>query len=387
MDAVTPHPFAFPDGALADLKARLAATRWPERETVDGWQQGAPLERVQALCAHWRDRHDWRACEARLNALNPCMTEIDGLDIHFLHVRSPEPDATPLILTHGWPGSVIEFLDVVGPLSDPRAHGGDAAEAFHLVIPSLPGFGLSGKPRETGWGVQRIAGAWIALMKRLGYDRFMAQGGDWGSAVTHAIGASGDPAVTGIHVNMVVAGPAEDQTGDLTEAEKAAIAAGRYYQEWGNGYAVLQSTRPQTIGYALTDSPAGQASWIYEKFGDWTDRGEGEGGGDGSGAPEAALSIDRMLDNITLYWLSATAASSARLYWESFRTFAGDAVTIPVGCSIFPREIMRPSRRWAERRYPQIVHWGEPARGGHFAAFEQPALFVEEVRATRRALP
>lgn len=382
MATVTPHPFAFTDSALADLKTRLAATRWPEREPVDGWQQGAPLDRVRALCDHWRDRHDWRACEARLNALDPSMTGIDGLDIHFLHVRSPEPDAMPLILTHGWPGSVIEFLETVGPLSDPRAHGGDARDAFHLVIPSLPGYGLSGKPRETGWGVPRIARAWITLMKRLGYDRFMAQGGDWGSAVTNAIGASGDPAVLGIHLNMVVAGPAEDQVGDLTEAEKAAIAAGRYYQEWGNGYAVLQSTRPQTIGYALTDSPVGQAAWIYEKFGDWTDH-----GGDGLGAPEPALSIDRMLDNITLYWLTATAASSARLYWESFRQFAGDPVTIPVGCSIFPREIMRPSRRWAERRYPNIVHWNELPRGGHFAAFEQPASFVDEVRATRRALP
>ena len=375
-DAVTPHPFAFPDSALVDLRDRLARTRWPERETVGDWSQGAPLDRVRALCEHWRDRHDWRACEARLNALGPSMTTIDGLDIHFLHIRSPEPDARPLIMTHGWPGSVIEFLDVIAPLTDPRAHGGAAGDAFHVVLPSLPGYGLSGKPTATGWNVDRIARAWLVLMRRLGYDRFLAQGGDWGSAVTSVLGASGDPAVAAIHLNMVITAPAP-LSDPPTAREQAAIDAGRYYAEWGNGYAIQQSTRPQTLGYALTDSPVGQAAWIVEKFHEWTDCAPDD---------DSALSVDAMLDNITLYWLSATAASSARLYWESFRTFNAPAVSIPVGCSIFPREISRPIRAWAEGKYPRLVHFNELPRGGHFAAFEQPALFVEEVRTTFRAI-
>lgn len=380
-DAVTPHPFAFSDAALADLKGRLAITRWPERETVhgtgDGWQQGAPFDKVQALCAYWHDRYDWRACEARLNALQPSMTTIDGLDVHFLHLRSPEPDALPLVLTHGWPGSVIEFLKVAGPLADPRSHGGDAQDAFHVVIPSLPGFGLSGKPAEAGWGVPRIAQAWIVLMKRLGYDRFVAQGGDWGSAVTNALGASGDAAVAAIHLNMVVVRPDAEDMADLTAVEKDALASLQRYTTEGNGYAVQQMTRPQTLGYALTDSAAGQAAWIYEKYREWTDC---------DGDPENALTLDEMLDNITLYWLSASGASSARLYWESFRTFNADPVTVPVGCSIFPHELFRASRRWAEKKYPNLIHWNELEKGGHFAAFEQPELFVDEVRTAFRTV-
>ncbi|NLA09664.1 MAG: epoxide hydrolase 1, partial [Microbacteriaceae bacterium] len=309
---VTPHPFAFSDEALADLQARLALTRWPEPATVDGWGQGAPLASVQALVERWRNGYDWRACEARLNALSPSMTTIDGLDIHFLHVRSPEPDAMPLLLTHGWPGSVIEFLKVAEALADPRAHGGDPADAFHVVIPSLPGYGLSGKPTEAGWNTDRIARAWIELMQRLGYERFVAQGGDWGSAVTNALGASGDPAVIGIHLNFVIARPDAADLADATPAELAALADMQRYSTEGNAYALQQKTRPQTLGYGLTDSPVGQAAWIYEKFREWTDC---------DGEPENALSVDEMLDNITLYWLTGTAASSARLYWESFGSF------------------------------------------------------------------
>ncbi|MCB1298494.1 MAG: epoxide hydrolase [Microthrixaceae bacterium] len=375
--AVSPHPFAFPDEALADLQARLALTRWPEPATVDGWGQGAPLASVQALVERWRNGYDWRACEARLNALSPSMTTIDGLDIHFLHVRSPEPDAMPLLLTHGWPGSVIEFLKVAEALADPRAHGGDPADAFHVVIPSLPGYGLSGKPTETGWNTDRIARAWIELMQRLGYERFVAQGGDWGSDVTNALGASGNPAVIGIHLNFVIARPDAADLADATPAELAALADMQRYSTEGNAYALQQKTRPQTLGYGLTDSPVGQAAWIYEKFREWTDC---------DGEPENALSIDEMLDNITLYWLTGTAASSARLYWESFGSFNAAPVSIPVGCSIFPREFLRSSRRWAEKRFANLVHWNELDKGGHFAAFEQPELFTDEVRASFRSL-
>lgn len=371
-DAVTPYPFAFSDAALADLKTRLGLTRWPENATAEGWAQGAPLKNMQALVARWENGYDWRVCEARLNELSPSMTTIDGLDIHFLHLRSPEPDAIPLVLTHGWPGSVIEFLKVAGPLADPRAHGGDPKQAFHVVIPSLPGFGLSGKPTETGWGTNRIAQAWIVLMQRLGYDRFVAQGGDWGSAVTNALATSGDPAVAGIHLNFVIARPDAEDMADLTDAEKASLADMQAYSTTGNAYALEQMTRPQTLGYGLTDSPVGQAAWIYEKFREWSDC---------DGEPENALTLDEMLDNITLYWLTATAASSARIYWESFGSFNANPVSIPVACSIFPREFMRGSRRWAEKKYSNIVHWNELEKGGHFAAFEQPELFVDEVRA------
>ncbi|HQZ48310.1 MAG TPA: epoxide hydrolase [Microbacteriaceae bacterium] len=376
-DAITPYPFAFSDDALADLRARLALTRWPEPATVDGWVQGAPLASVQALVHRWQNGYDWRACETRLNELSPSMTTIDGLDIHFLHVRSPEPDATPLVLTHGWPGSVIEFLKVAEALADPRAHGGDPADAFHVVIPSLPGYGLSGKPSEAGWNTHRIAQAWITLMKRLGYDRFVAQGGDWGSDVTNALGASGDPAVTGIHLNFVIARPDAEDMADLTDVEKAALADMQRYSTEGNAYALEQKTRPQTLGYGLTDSPVGQAAWIYEKFREWSDC---------DGEPENAFTVDEMLDNITLYWLTGTAASSARLYWESFGAFNADPVSIPVACSIFPREFLRASRRWAQKRYPNIVHWNELEKGGHFAAFEQPELFIGEVRSAFRSL-
>ncbi|TVV75464.1 epoxide hydrolase family protein [Sphingomonas solaris] len=361
-----------PEAALDDLRDRLARTRWPERETVMDATQGVPLADAQALCAYWRDSYDWRRCEARLNALGQFRTTIDGLGIHFLHIRSPEPDALPLILTHGWPGSVIEFLKVIGPLSDPAAHGGDRGQAFHLVIPSLPGYGFSDKPAEHGWSVERIAAAWIELMRRLGYDRFVAQGGDWGSAVTSAMAVIRPPELAAIHLNFVVATPTADDLATLNDREKTAIADMQQVSTQGRAYAELQRTRPQTLGYSLVDSPAGQAAWIYEKLAAWTDSG---------GDPTTVLSYDEMLDNIMLYWLPAAGASSARLYWESMAGFGAGTTDLPVGCSIFPGEMTRPSRRWAARKYSNIVHWGEPARGGHFAAFEQPALFVDELRA------
>ena len=375
-DAVTPFTLAVPQADLDDLTARLARIRWPDRETVDGWEQGVPLAAARSLVDHWQHRYDWRRCEAALNAVGQFTTTIDGLKLHFLHRRSPEPNALPIVITHGWPGSVIEFLKVIGPLTDPVAHGGRAADAFHVVCPSLPGYGLSDRPADR-WGVPRIAAAWITLMKRLGYDRFGAQGGDWGSAVTTAIGASGDPAVIGIHLNMLSVRPTPEDIENATPAEKAALADLKRHVDKGTGYSKQQSTRPQTLGYGLTDSPVGQAMWIYEKFREWTDC---------DGTPENALTRDEMLDDITLYWLTATATSSARLYYESFGAFGTDKVTVPTGVSIFPKEIVRPSRRWAERQYTNIIHWNELDRGGHFAALEQPKLFVEEVRATFRSL-
>jgi epoxide hydrolase len=369
-DAITPFRLAVPGADLDDLRDRLRRTRWPERETVDDWSQGIPLAYVRELCAHWADGYDWRATEARLNGLGQFRTVIDGLGIHGLHVRSPHEGALPLVLTHGWPGSVVEFLDIIGPLTDPVAHGGDAAEAFHVVCPSLPGYGFSDRPSRPGWSVERIARAWAELMRRLGYDRYGAQGGDWGSMVTADLGRLDPDHVAGIHLNMVVARPSSDG-GEPTESELAALAAYDEHRRWGTGYSKQQSTRPQTLGYGLVDSPAGQCAWIVEKFWAWTDC---------EGHPENALTRDQMLDNVMLYWLPATGASSARLYWESFTTPGLQPVDVPVGCSIFPKEIIRPPRRWAETRFTDLRYWNEVERGGHFAAFEQPGLFVDEVR-------
>ena len=370
-DAVTPFTLAVPPADLDDLNRRLAATRWPDKETVDDWTQGSPLARVRALCAHWRGGYDWRRAEARLNALGQYKTEIDGLNIHFLHVRSKHENALPLLITHGWPGSVMEFMKVIGPLTDPTAHGGKAEDAFHVIAPSLPGYGFSDKPTGTGWGVPRIAMAWIALMKRLGYTRWVAQGGDWGSAVTTTIGVIRPPECAAIHVNMPLVFPDADSRENLTEQEKGYLAGLNYYQEKDSGYSKQQSTRPQSVGYGLVDSPAGQAAWIYEKLWAWTDN---------KGAPEDVLSQDEMLDNIMLYWLPATGASSARLYWESFGSFGSVNLDLPVGVSIYPKEIFKASRRWADKVMSNIIHWGELDRGGHFAAWEQPELYVGEIR-------
>ena len=369
-DAIRPFHLNIPEAALEDLHRRIDHARWPEAELVDDWSQGARLAQVQALVDHWRHRYDWRRCEARLNALGQFKTDIDGLDIHFLHIRSRHEDALPLIITHGWPGSVLEFMKIIGPLTDPTAHGGDAADAFHLVLPSLPGFGFSDKPKTTGWGVERIAQAWAVLMQRLGYDRWVAQGGDWGSAVTSAIGAQAPAGCLGIHVNMPMARPTEAAMQAPDPREMQALAAIKHYQDWDSGYSKQQSTRPQTLGYALADSAVGQAAWIYEKMWAWTDN---------QGVPEDALTLDEMLDNIMLYWLPGNATSSARLYWESFGSFAPREINLPTGVSIFPKEIMRPTRAWADVTMTHIIHWNELDKGGHFAAWEQPELFVEDV--------
>lgn len=370
-DAITPFTLSIPDDVLDDLARRLDAVRWPEPETVTDWSQGAPLHKVQALCDHWRNGYDWRRCESRLNDLGQYRTQIDGLGIHFLHVRSPHADAMPLLITHGWPGSVIEFMKVIGPLTDPVAHGGDAADAFHVIAPSLPGFGFSDKPTSTGWKVDRIAVAWIVLMERLGYQRWVAQGGDWGSAVTTAIGVAQPTGCAAIHLNMPVVYPSADDLADLSTEEQASLAAGEHFRNNETGYSMQQRTRPQTLGYGLVDSPVGQAAWIYEKMFAWTDN---------QGQPEDVLTLDEMLDNIMLYWLPAAAASSARLYWESFGSFRNTTLNLPVGASIFPKEIFRPARRWAERHVSNIIHWNELDRGGHFAAWEQPDLYVTEIR-------
>jgi len=371
----TPFRIHADEAELRDLRDRLRRTRWPEPATAAGWAQGAPLDYVRDLCAYWADGYDWRATEARLNRLPQFRMEVDGLGLHYVHARSPHPEATPLVLTHGWPGSIVEFARVVEPLTRPP----DPADAFHVVCPSLPGYGFSDRPATTGWTVERIADAWAQLMARLGYDRFAAGGHDWGTSISTALAQRHPVRVLGIHLTPPLAAPDPATLGDLTEPERAALhdleTAGRD----GDGYSFEQSTRPQTIGYALVDSPAALCAWIVEKFHAWTD-----------GDP---LSRDDLLDNLMLYWLPATGASAARLYWESFRdvqarfrTGTTDQVTVPTGATIFPKENPRPSRRWAARRFTDIRYWSEPGTGGHFGAFEQPELYVQEVRACFRAL-
>ena len=375
--AITPFRIETPPEAVDDLRRRLHATRWPEAEPVDDWSQGIPLAYVQEVCAYWADEYDWAARQERLNAFPQFTTAIDGVDIHFLHVRSPHESALPLVITHGWPGSVAEFQEVIGPLTDPTAHGGAADDAFHVVCPSLPGYGFSGKPTETGWGVERIADAWGVLMARLGYDRFLAQGGDWGSMVTTCIGMRNPDHCMAIHLNMPLALPDPETMDSLTEAELGAIGAFDHYQKEESGYSKQQSTRPQTLGYGLVDSPAGQAAWILEKFHAWTDN---------DGTPDSAVDRDQLLDNVMLYWLPATGASSARLYWESFNSPPFGEMQVPVGCSIFPHEIFRTSKRWAEKQFGELLHFNELDRGGHFAAMEEPDLYVTEVRDCFRSL-
>ena len=362
---------------LDDLRRRLKATRWPNEEPVDDWSQGIPLSYVQEVCAYWADGYDWRKRESLLNRFPQFTTEIDGIDIHFVHARSPEKTALPLVITHGWPGSIVEFQKVIGPLSDPAAHGGDPADAFDVVCPSLPGYGFSSKPTVAGWNVQRIADAWSQLMQRLGYPRYFAQGGDWGSMVTTAIGQRDPEHCAAIHLNMPIAPPDPETMNDLSATEQGALASMKHYQDWDSGYSKQQSTRPQTLGYGLTDSPSGQAAWILEKFWAWMDC---------DGHPENVVSRDELLDNVMLYWLPGTAASSARLYWESFGNPPMDPVQVPVGASIFPKEIMRTSKRWAEKHFGGLLYWNELDKGGHFAAFEQPETFVTEVRNCFRSL-
>ncbi len=368
-DEIRPFTIAVPDAVLDDLRRRLHETRWPDREVVDDWSQGVPLAYVREVCDYWADTYDWRTRERALNRFAQFTTEIGGVDIHFVHQRSPNPDAIPLLLTHGWPGSIVEFHKVIEPLADPGQHGGDATDAFHVIVPSLPGFGFSGKPTETGWGVEKIAEVWAALMARLGYDSYVAQGGDWGSAVTSAIGAQDPEHCSAIHVTLAMS--ARPQGEPTTPEELHAIERLRYYVEWDSGYSTQQRTRPQTVGYGLADSPAGQAAWILEKFWAWTDC---------NGHPEQALSRDEMLDNIMLYWATDSAASSARIYWESFGRARRQRVDVPTGFAVYPKEIVPPVRKWVDELYTDVRHWAEFDRGGHFAAFEVPDTFVGDLR-------
>jgi len=371
-DDISVRPFRIEvvDAVLDDLHRRLELTRWPEAEVVDDWSQGVPLAWMQDVCRYWRDGYDWRAQEARLNRFDQFITEVDGLDIHFVHRRSPHPEARPLVITHGWPGSIVEFHKVIEPLSNPTAHGGDAADAFHVLCPTLPGFGFSGKPTTTGWNVERIGRAWATLMARLGYDQYFAQGGDWGSAVTRAIGAQDADHCAAIHITLAM-GTRPRIDGDPTPEEQRAINGAEYYRKWDAGYSTQQSTRPQTVGYALADSAAGQAAWILEKFWAWTDC---------DGHPENVLTRDELLDNVMMYWATNSATSSARIYWESFGRARPTEVRVPVGVTVYPKEIVTPVRSWMEADYPNICYWSEQPRGGHFAAFEQPELFVDDVR-------
>jgi epoxide hydrolase len=364
-----PQPFTieWSDAAVADLRERLARTRWPEAETVDDWSQGVPLSYQREVCDYWADGYDFAAAQARLNRFPQFRTDVDGLGTHFLHQPSRHTDAMPLVLTHGWPGTFVEFLGVVDALTDPD----DPTDAFHVVVPSLPGYAYSDKPTAAGWNVPRVARAWDTLMRDLGYDRYGAQGGDWGAMVTTSIGQQCADNVTGIHVNLPVVNFGECDMTDLTEQETTALARVGEHAEWGMGYSAEQSTRPQTLGYGLTDSPAGQCAWILEKFWAWTDN---------DGHPEQALSKDQMLDDISLYWFTSTAAASARLYWESFKAVDMEPITCPSGVSSFPKEILGVSERWARTRFTDLRWYGAPERGGHFAAFEQPELFVDEVR-------
>ena len=389
-ESIRPFRLAIPQSDLDDLHDRLDRTRWPDELPGVGWAYGVPLDYLKELVRYWRHDYDWRAAEARLNAWPQFTTEIDGAHVHFAHVRSPEPDATPLIITHGWPGSIVEFLDVVGPLTDPAAHGGDPADAFHVVVPSIPGFGPSGPTRDTGWEAGRVADAWVELMDRLGYPRFGAQGGDWGAGISRELGRAHPERVVGIHLNLL---PGAQQLTEPTTEELAALSpeerertltSWQRWSEWqreGAGYAMLHSTRPQTLAYALTDSPVGQLAWVVEKFREWTDSEE---------LPEEAVDRDLLLTNVSLYWLTGTAGSSSRIYYERAHTTGRAAApaepsTAPTALAVFPAEIQIPLRHRAERT-ENIVRWTEFDRGGHFAAMEEPDLLVEDVRAFFRQL-
>jgi pimeloyl-ACP methyl ester carboxylesterase len=387
--AAGPFSIDVPEEDLLDLRQRITATRWPSKELVEDRSQGVQLATMQELARYWTTAYDWRKAEAKLNALSQFITEIDGVDIHFIHVRSRHENALPLIITHGWPGSVIELLEVVGPLSDPTAHGGRAEDAFDLVLPSLPGYGFSEEPTEVGWDVGRVARAWAELMHRLGYSRYVAQGGDVGASVTDAMGRQAPEGLLGIHTNLLVTALAGGPLPGESEQERAAADALDTFRESGFGYFLEQATRPQTIGYALLDSPVALAAWMLDHD---TDAYYKISGAFVDGQPSGNLTRDHILDNITLYWLTGTGASAARSYWEDGRAqalAAGQApaeVSLPVGFTTFPGEIWRTPRSWVEQSYPTLVYFNEVDKGGHFAAWEEPELFSEEVRSAFRSL-
>jgi pimeloyl-ACP methyl ester carboxylesterase len=387
---IRPFRVDMPDEAIAGLRQRIAATRWPSRELVTGRSQGVQLATITELARYWANDYDWRACEATLNALPQFKTEIDGEDIYFIHVTSRHEGALPLIITHGWPGSILEMLGVIGPLTDPTAHGGSAGDAFDLVVPSIPGYGFSAEPAEAGWNVGRIAGAWAELMHRLGYTRYVAQGGDVGAAVTDNMGRQASGGLLGIHMNLLLAGLGGGYPSlNTSEEERAALEAVATFRTSGNGYLIEQNTRPQTIGYALLDSPVALAAWMLDHDTDayykisraFVDK-----------QPSGGLTRDHILDNITLYWLTGTGASAARSYWENTQAAAHAAgqtrpdVTVPVGFTTFPGEIFRAPRTWAEKSYPTLAYFNEVDQGGHFAAWEEPELFATEIRAAFKPL-
>jgi len=363
------------ESVLTDLHNRLEVTRYPEQIAGSGWDYGTELTYLMELCDYWKTSYDWRKHEAKLNEFDQYTTQIDGQELHFLHVRSRDQLATPLLILHGWPGSVVEFSKVIGPLADPVGYGADGQQPFHVVCPSLPGYAFSGPTTEPGWDTRRMAFAFAELMRKLGYEEFGVQGGDWGALIATQMGLEIPQPLLGIHLNMVIAGPPEgDDLSDLTEKELTALGDMANYEKVESGYAKIQGTKPQTLGYGLNDSPAGLAAWIVEKFRAWSDC---------EGQVERSFSRDELLTNIMVYWVTQTANSSARLYFETQKSgrfgLAGGRIEVPTGCAIFPKELVRAPRKWAEHQY-KVVHWSEMERGGHFAAFEQPAMFVSDVR-------
>jgi pimeloyl-ACP methyl ester carboxylesterase len=389
--AIRPFRIKVSEAALADLRQRVRATRWPEKETVTDHSQGVQLAKLQPLVNYWGTGYDWRKVEAKLNALPQFVTEIDGLDIHFIHVRSRHPNAMPLIMTHGWPGSPLELLKVIGPLTDPTAYGGRAEDAFHLVLPTYPGYGFSGKPQGTGWGPEHVARAWHELMQRVGYQQYVSQGGDWGSIIAQVMAVQAPEGLLGIHVNMPGTVPPsvlsllrnrDPVPSSFSDVEKAAFASLEYFYRKGFGYAEMMNTRPQTLGYGLADSPVGMLAFFYDKFAEWTyTRGE----------PERALTRDEMLDDVTLYWLTNTGTSSSRSYWDAAQGGGGpfnafDIAKVPVAVTIFPGEIYRAPKSWTERAYRNLIYFNEVDKGGHFAAWEEPLLLTTELRAAFRTL-
>jgi len=390
MTDVRPFQVDIPEQELTELRRRIDATRWPTKEPVSDRSQGVQLATMQALARYWVGDYDWRRCEAKLNALPQFKTEIDGVEIHFIHVKSRHPNALPLIMTHGWPGSIVEMVDSVGPLTDPPAHGGRAEDAFDLVLPSLPGYGFSAEPTETGWDLGRIGRAWAELMRRLGYTRYVAQGGDVGAGVTDVMGRQAPDGLVGIHTNLLAPVLGARQSTD-TDEERAAAGQLAEFTATGNGYFVEQATRPQTIGYALLDSPVALAAWMIDHD---TDAYYKIAGAFVDGKPSGNLTRDHILDNVTLYWLTGTGASAARSYWDSYgvddaetaAALAAKPVTVPAGYTTFPGELFRAPRSWVEHNYPTLTYFHQAERGGHFAAWEEPELFATELRAAFKPL-